>query len=183
MDYLLTVLIFGLLLLFVARMDRVAMQASAGRAQVHDGDTVTIDGQRMRLRGIDAPEYNQTCEADARDYPCGREARRALAALADGKGVTCEGWERDRYMRLLVVCRAGDVDLNAEMVRLGWAVSYGDYRREEADARARKVGLWRGTFDMPREWRVQHQPQQPEPPHDWAGTLLNWLRQLMLPGS
>jgi endonuclease YncB( thermonuclease family) len=181
MDYLLTAAIFGLLLLLIARMDEVSTRTSAGNAQVHDGDTVTVQGQRMRLRGIDAPEYSQTCQAEGRDYACGRDARRSLAALADGKSVTCEGWELDKYQRLLAVCRAGGIDLNAEMVRLGWAVSYGDYRREEAEARQAKRGLWRGEFETPRDWRAQHQPQDKEPPHDMAGSVFNWLRQLIWP--
>lgn len=182
-DYLRTAAIFGLLLLFVARMDEVATQSRAGQAKVGDGDSLTIDGVRMRLRGIDAPEYGQSCQLDGQDYQCGRDARRALANLAEGRVLTCDGWERDKYLRLLVECRDGTTSINAEMVRLGWAVSYGGYRSEEADARAARRGLWRGSFERPRDWRVQHQPSDVEPPHDWAGSAWNWLRQLIWSSS
>lgn len=178
LDYLLTAAIFALLLLFIARMDEVSIRSSTGRAQVNDGDTLTLNGERLRLRGIDAPEFAQTCQAEGRDYACGRDARRVLAGLAEGRSITCEGWERDRYQRLLAVCRTGDLNLNAEMVRLGWAVSYGDYRAEESQARSLKVGLWRGEFEMPRDWRLKHQPQDQERPHSNAGSMFNWLRQL-----
>jgi hypothetical protein len=45
--------------------------AADSEVQVHDGDTLTIDGQRWRLWGIDGPELDQTCFVDAHDTPCG----------------------------------------------------------------------------------------------------------------
>lgn len=39
------------------------------------------------------------------------------------------------------------------MVELGWAVSYGLYQREEADARKNQRGLWAGKFERPAKWR------------------------------
>lgn len=180
-DYILTATTFGLALLFIARMDEVATQSRAGRPQVHDGDTLTVGGVRMRLRGIDAPEYRQTCKLDGQDYACGTQARSELAALTAGGPVDCEGWETDRYGRLLATCRAGQTDLNAEMVRSGWAVSYGGYATEEREARNAARGLWRGSFETPREWRASHQPNEVEPRHDWLATVRNWLRQLLWP--
>lgn len=182
-DYALTTAIFGLAILFIARMDEVATQSRAGQAHVNDGDTLTIDNARLRLRGIDAPEYRQICQLDGRGYDCGREARRALADLAEGRALICEGWERDKYMRLLVECRDGTKNVNAEMVRLGWAVSYGDYRAEEREARSAKRGLWRGEFETPRDWRVEHAPQDVEAPHDTTGSVWSWIRQLIWPAE
>ena len=49
-----------------------------GPARVIDGDTIDVAGVRVRLHGIDAPERAQTCRADGRAWPCGRQAARAL---------------------------------------------------------------------------------------------------------
>jgi endonuclease YncB( thermonuclease family) len=183
-DYVLAAVVIGLSLLLAARLDRVAERSNAGTATIHDGDTLTVQGQRMRLLNIDAPEYRQNCTAGGETYPCGRQARAALAAMTAGKAVTCKGWERDKYDRPLVVCGAGSpaLELNSAMVRQGWAVAYGDYRGEEAEARTAKRGLWQGDFQRPRDWRIEHeQGQADEPERDLVVSLWSWLRQLIWP--
>jgi endonuclease YncB( thermonuclease family) len=54
----------------------------------------------------------------------------------------------------------GDLVLNAEMVRLGWAIAYTRHRTlylsEEQEARHLRRGIWRGTFDLPQDWRETH---------------------------
>ena len=182
-DYVLAMVVIGLALMVAARLDKVAERSSAGNATIHDGDTLSVQGQRMRLADIDAPEYRQICTAAAKPYPCGGRARAALVALTTGKAVTCKGWERDRYDRLLAVCSVGSpaLDLNGEMVRQGWAVASGGYRSEEGEARAAKRGLWQGEFQRPRDWRVEHgqdRGQEPEP--DVIASIWAWLRQLFL---
>lgn len=163
-------------------MDEVSTRTNAGQAKVHDGDTLTVQGQRIRLRGIDAPEYRQTCRAGEKDYPCGRQALQALVKMVAGRQVTCDGWQRDRYDRLLGDCRTVTpaLDLNAEMVRQGWAVAYGDFEVEEWSARQRGVGLWQGKFERPRDWRADHDHVN-EPAHDTTQRIINWLRQLFWP--
>ncbi len=71
--------------------------------------------------------------------------------------VTCQGDTRDRYGRLIAVCCAGGTDLNGAMVLQGWALAYRkygvDYVDQEAVARDARVGMWRGEFVPPWEWR------------------------------
>ena len=124
-----------------------------GRLHVADGDSLTLDGVRVRLRGIDAPESVQSCTLAGMSHPCGREAREHLVHLIGGRPVTCTWGREDRYGRRLGRCRAGETDLNAEMVRSGWAVAYGGYEREEADARAHRRGLWSSDFAWPEDFR------------------------------
>ena len=130
-----------------------------GAFHAADGDSLVLDGERMRLKGIDAPELSQTCERAGQDWPCGRLAQRALQQLVSEDGAQCGGNERDRYNRLLVICRNGAGDINARMVASGMALSYGGYRREEGQAKAQKLGLWAGRFEMPRDVRdhAQHE--------------------------
>lgn len=184
LDYLLAAAILGLALLLAARVDQVAERSRAGIATIHDGDTLTVDGQRVRLRGIDAPEYGQSCEAAGSAYPCGRQARTFLAGLTKGKSVACRGWERDIYDRLLGVCTVGapPLDINREMVRRGWAVAYGDYRADEELARNARLGLWQGDFERPRDWRRDHEADRAgEAEHNSMSSLWNWLRQMVWP--
>jgi endonuclease YncB( thermonuclease family) len=127
-----------------------------GSAETIDGDSLRVGGVEIRLHGIDAPELNQTCTVGGRETPCGREARTHLRRLAASGLVTCVGSERDRYGRLLARCRVRGIDINAAMVREGMAVAFGAYAAEETEARAAYRGLWAGTFERPRDWRVRN---------------------------
>ena len=127
----------------------------SGIARVLDGDTIEIANQRIRLWGVDAPEGKQTCLDGSRRWPCGRRATQALAGRIDGRSVACE--ERDRDGRIIAVCRHGGRDVNAWLVREGWALAFRRYSRayvdEETAAKAARRGLWRGKFVRPWDWR------------------------------
>jgi endonuclease YncB( thermonuclease family) len=177
-DWLLTVAILGLLILLAVRLDRTETRNLAGRVTVNDGDSLTLGTERIRLRGIDAPEFDQTCHRNGADYPCGRRARESLSALIGGRPVSCSGWERDKYDRLLATCTAGDTDLNRGQVEAGWAMAYGGYEAEQEAARRKGAGLWAGTFERPRDWREMHGGMA-ESEHAAAGSIFNWLRQML----
>ena len=129
----------------------------AGRARVLDGDTLIIGPTRVRLHGIDAPESRQSCVVDGRRWLCGERATRALDQRIGSRTVSCEERDRNRYGRSVAVCRARGEELNAWMVRAGWALAYRRYSRayvaEESLARAASRGMWRGDFVAPWDWR------------------------------
>jgi len=93
-----------------------------GSAGVIDGDTIRLEGQRVRIWGVNAPESHT---------PEGPAATRAMAQLIRGKTVECRlppsGQDHDKYRRLVRQCWAGGVDLGAEMVRTGHAVDWARY--------------------------------------------------------
>lgn len=129
-----------------------------GGTRIIDGDTLDVAGTRVRLYGIDAPEKAQICRRSRRDWPCGRDAMQALEGEVDGRPVSCEEQDIDRYGRVVGICRAGTSDLNAWMVRNGWAVAYrqygGDrYDPEELTAKRARRGIWDSSFEMPWDWR------------------------------
>ncbi len=155
-----SVFLSSILVLFVSGgllwiLRGVPQKELTGVAEVIDGDSLRISSVEMRLRGIDAPEFTQTCSVSGRETACGREARDALRKLVQRGLVTCVGDESDRYGRLLVVCRVRGAEINAVMVREGHAVAFENYESEEAQAKAAFAGLWAGQFERPRAWRAR----------------------------
>lgn len=130
-----------------------------GPAKVLAGDLVEINGRRIRLYGVDAPDMDQTCLSKKREeYKCGDHARRHLAVMIGNLPLTCKGEAKDENNDLIAVCQIRWLDVNENIVFDGWALAYrqhGDeYVRAELAARARHQGLWKGsTFVMPWEWR------------------------------
>ena len=135
--------------------------AITGLAAVTDGDTIKIEGARIRLVGIDAPELHQTCnDAGGRLYDCGIVSAAQLRAHVAGHPVSCQSEGRDRYGRTLAVCFIGSEDLNAWLVAERLAVAYRRYSlayvSQEDSARLAHRGPWAGAFIMPWDWRKQH---------------------------
>jgi endonuclease YncB( thermonuclease family) len=142
--------------LIIAKIDLSGDTRIAGPFFAIDGDTLAAGVERLRLIGIDAPEADQTCGGTGqKTWTCGDTAREALAKLASSPQAECSGSSRDRYGRVLVKCRLGDVDINADLVRQGMAVAYGGYTDEEAAAREAGRGIWSGPFETPRAFRAQ----------------------------
>ncbi len=142
----------------------------SGPARASDGDSFRLNDQRVRLLGIDAPELAQMCtDEQSQPWPCGRRARDHMAALLASGEVDCRPEDIDQFDRLLSVCTVGGVDLAATMVAEGLALSAGRYGQEEARARQARLGIWRGGFERPRDWRDDH----PRARTGWNLPLLN----------
>jgi endonuclease YncB( thermonuclease family) len=129
-----------------------------GTAVAGDGDSLTVGGQRIRLFGIDAPEFDQSCTRSGKNWACGQEASVQLAKLVTGRQVRCAPTGVDDFGRILARCTAGGVDVNRTMVALGYAVAFRryshDYVSAEETARNNRRGMWAGTFQMPSEVRA-----------------------------
>lgn len=129
---------------------------------IHDGDTLRIDGVRVRLWGMDAPELGAMCVRGEHTYDAGAAARDALVGLISNRAVECARVELDRYGRTVARCSVDGLDLSGAMVRAGWAYEFtryskGHYQAEESEARAAGRGVWGGWCQPPWEWReVRH---------------------------
>lgn len=95
----------------------------AGQVRPTDGDSLRMGDKRIRLFGIDAPESAQRCELNGEEWACGRASRKALERMTKGKIIVCKvmDMDRDRYVS---ICEADGIEINAQMVRRGWAVAY-----------------------------------------------------------
>lgn len=131
----------------------------AENVRIIDGDRLELDGTRIHLLGIDAPELDQLCGGEGAQYPCGQEAKAALESLLVGvDNIVCEKKDEESDGWMQAVCKANGLDVNAEMVRSGQALAYRDeafiYSDEESEAQISGLGLWSGEFQPPWEWRA-----------------------------
>jgi endonuclease YncB( thermonuclease family) len=134
----------------------VVLRGASSGATVIDGDTLRIGNERIRLHGVDAPESSQSC---ADGWAAGRMAATRLSSLTSGRKVECQEKDRDRYGRMVAICRVSGEDLGAIMVSegLAWAFTRysSDYVSHQAKARAGRRGV-HGHDCMPAwEWRAQ----------------------------
>ena len=136
-------------------------QVLSGVPSVIDGDTIRIKSQKIRLFGIDAPESKQTCDKHGQSWQCGVDATARLKALIQRNPVRCEIRDTDRYGRLVGICFVNDIEINAWMVRNGYAVAYrqyggGRYDGEEALAKKEGQGVWGSRFIQPKDFRLEN---------------------------
>jgi endonuclease YncB( thermonuclease family) len=129
-----------------------------GRASAVAGDTLRIGNDVVRLAGIEAPEWEQRCVRPGnRRWRCGMAATEALSARLKGTSVSCTKSGLDDSGRILGRCRIGADDLGALMVREGHVFAstgfLARYGAIEAEAKARKVGVWSGEAERPEEFR------------------------------
>ncbi len=128
-----------------------------------DGDSLEQGERRIRLDGIDAPEFVQICyDADNREYPCGLDSLQYLENLLKNAEVRCDCLEdKDKYNREICECFADGVSLNKTMIFAGYAVAYrsNKYDKEEQSAKEHKRGIWRGKFMRPALYRALERMQ------------------------
>jgi len=128
-----------------------------GTARVLSANTfILADGTEISLSmGMDAPDLEQQGVIRGTFYPAGKEAAEFLRKLIGEQPVTCLVNREDRNRKpVRAHCYVGEMSLEAEMVRSGWAVSdHSLLDAFEIMARENKRGLWRGQFIAPRRWR------------------------------
>jgi endonuclease YncB( thermonuclease family) len=162
----------------------VAQSPLWGIARAADGDSLTVGETRVRLFGIDAPEFNQSCKRNGQEWACGAAAAEELSKLVTGKQVRCVSAGTDQHKRVLGRCTVGTLDVNRAMVASGYAMAFRrystDYVSAEESAKANRRGLWAGTFTKPSEYRsgttsrvarsgsTQKRRPPRASPNDWA---------------
>jgi endonuclease YncB( thermonuclease family) len=137
-----------------------------GLATVIDGDTIEIRGMRIRLFGIDAPEDGQFCTRGGRPWLCGSEAALQLDSFVKHFEVICDAQDRDRYGRLVAICRTSRGDIGEWIVSKGLALDWpryssGRYAKNQDMAKSQKLGMWAGDFVAPWDFRYCKSKRRP----------------------
>ncbi len=134
-------------------------QFSGKVVTVTDGDTIKVltGGKqiKVRLAEIDTPEKKQAF---------GQRAKQALIGMIAGKAVNVVVVDVDRYGRTVGRVYSDGLDVNAEMVKQGFAWVYRQYAKDkslytlEDSAKEGKLGLWAEPNPIPPwEWRRSKQ--------------------------
>lgn len=147
-----------------------AVTTVSGTATVVDGDTLRVDGARIRLSGIDAPELSQKCGPGKPEVRCGAMAADWLRARVQGRTLSCQVVDTDRYGRSVAVCRLNGQDVGAALVDAGWATAYRRYSMayvgQEDRARSARRGIWALGFEAPADYRREKRTANVAPPPD-----------------
>ena len=146
---------------------RPATAFSGTVVSIQDGDTLTVltptkSQFRIRLAGIDAPEYNQAF---------GTRSKQNLARLVFGKNVNLDCGKDESYGRLVckILLPSGE-DVCLDQIATGLAWHYKQFENEQTPqdrklyaaaedaARAAHIGLWADPYPV-APWDFRHGTQ------------------------
>ena len=138
--------------------------------RVVDGDTIKINGERIRFGGIDAPETKywgkkQYCYLNEEKIDCANLSKLQLKEKIGANPISCEREkDKDFFGRTVAECFVKGESLSTFMVRSGYAFDFiryskKKYAEDEAYAKANKLGLWTMEFEYPWEWRKKIREQ------------------------
>jgi endonuclease YncB( thermonuclease family) len=141
------------LLVFLLTINDVKSQ----NLKVVDGDTIYLNGKKIRFIGIDTPELNQTCIKEGIKNFCGITAKLILINRIGKNTVKCITEGKDQYKRTLAECFINNESLSSYLVRSGYAFAYRKYSKkfieDEDYARVNQIGMWSMQFEYPWNYR------------------------------
>lgn len=138
----------------------------------NDGDTCALKNESMnikrlkvRLVGIDAPEMSGKKKKAGQEKA--NEAKEYLNKLVAGKKVRVRSYGEDIYKRQLAEMFVDDLNVNIEMLKLGYAEVYKgkapvglpkqDYEFAQQQAQTHKTGIWSlKKYMSPKEFRSKN---------------------------
>ena len=129
----------------------------ADNLKVVDGDTIVLNGEKIRFSGIDTPELKQTCMNGDQKVFCGMFAKMLLTKKIGNETPECIREGKDAYKRTLAECFINGESLSAFLVKSGYAFAYRKYSdkfiKEEEFAKKNKLGMWSMKFQYPWDFR------------------------------
>ena len=129
----------------------------ADNLRVVDGDTIVLNGEKIRFSGIDSPELKQTCMNGDQKVFCGIFAKMLLIKKIGNETPKCISEGKDAYKRTLAECFINGESLSGFLVRSGYAFAYRKYSKKfieaEVFAKKNKLGMWSMKFQYPWDFR------------------------------
>ena len=140
-------------LIFILTINQVKSQT----IKIVDGDTIHLNGEKIRFTGIDTPELKQTCLKEGVKDLCGIKAKQILIDKIGNNNVKCISEGKDQYKRTLAEWFVNNESLSSYLVKNGYSFAYRRYSkkfvRDEYYARINKIGMWSMEFDYPWDYR------------------------------
>ena len=128
--------------------------------KIIDGDTILLNGKKIRFSGIDTPELKQTCKRNDEIVYCGIEAKKLLINIIGNNKIDCINEGKDQYKRTLAECFVNDLSLSSYLVKKGYAFAYRKYSKkfvkDEDYARGNNLGMWSMNFEFPWDYRKKN---------------------------
>ena len=125
--------------------------------RVVDGDTIYLNGEKIRFSGIDTPELKQTCINNETVDSCGITAKEILIEKIANNKVECISEGKDQYKRTLAECFVNNESLSSYLVISGYAFAYRKYSKkfvkDEDYAKVNSLGMWSMKFEYPWNYR------------------------------
>jgi len=159
--------------IFGSSSKSVEKKSDPQQVTVLDGDTLKVDGNLVRLYGIDCPELGQNCVQDGHKWRCGLSAMLHLQKIIIlNRGyLDCTPWGKKEGNAVEgdknYVCKVGHEDLADTLLRGGYCVTvpgaFPDYGEAERAAKQARLGIWGSDFVLPSEWRRGVRPQLVKP--------------------
>ena len=132
-------------------------QVKSQELRVVDGDTIHLNGEKIRFTGIDTPELKQTCIKNSAKDLCGITAKEILIDKIGDNIVECIIDGKDQYNRTLAECFVNNESLSSYLVRSGYAFAYRRYSKkfiqDEDYAKVNQIGMWAMDFQYPWNYR------------------------------
>ena len=129
----------------------------AENLKIIDGDTIILNGEKIRFSGIDTPELKQTCMQGDQEIKCGVNARTLLIKKIGKYTPKCIIEGKDVYKRTLAECFVNGESISKFLVRSGYAFAFRKYSKkyikDEEFAKENKLGMWGMTFRYPWDFR------------------------------
>ena len=129
----------------------------ADNLRIIDGDTIILNGEKIRFSGIDTPELKQTCMKGDQKISCGMSAKMLLIKKIGNKVPECIREGKDAYKRTLAECFVNGDSLSGFLVRSGYAFAYRKYSnkfiKDEEFAKENMLGMWSMKFEYPWNFR------------------------------
>ena len=96
----------------------------ADNLKIVDGDTIMLNGEKIRFSGIDTPELKQTCMNGSEKVFCGNSAKMLLVKKIVNQTLECIWVGKDVYKRTLAECFINEESISVFLVRSGYAFVY-----------------------------------------------------------
>jgi endonuclease YncB( thermonuclease family) len=129
-----------------------------GAAEVTGPAMLRLQGKRILLWGVDAPVRGQPCRSGNKTWDCATASAKTLLNIVGNQEISCETRRVDQFGRVFAICKAGETDINRALVEAGMAVALPeettDYVAAEAAAKDKGIGVWRGPFMAPADYRA-----------------------------